>query len=362
MRYCLPIFIVLGCLQNALADFHVYLPSRTTNQLWIVSVTGEGAGLSLSVSEKVDLGFAVSTIAAHPEKPILYVSTNVGEGGDVPGATVRLDSEGNYESQEPVHLSHGYSYLSLDRENRFLLGAYYRGGQVDVYSLDENGTVGPRVAGRDEGRANAHAVLPSPDNRFVYIPYVKESNAILQYSFDPEGGELMPLDPPNADPPEGTGPRHIAYHPTKPIVYFSNEQGLGASVYEKTKSGTLKFVQSVDVVDPGELPEKGVSASDCLVTPDGKFLFTGQRSGNEQALANGINRYRILNDGKLEHLGLTPAGEIPWGLSLSPDARVLLATAFKSGVLHAYEITDDGGLTERANLPIDEQISDLVAR
>lgn len=362
MKHCL--FPLLACffLPSVMAEFHVYLPSRATNQLWIVSATGEGTDLKLSVSEKVDLGFAAATITAHPEKPILYVSTNIGEGGEVPGATVRLDSDGGYESHEAVNLSHGYSYLSLDRKNRFLLGAYYRFGQIDVYPIDDDGNVGPRVAGLDEGRTSAHAVLTSPDNRFAYIPYVKDSNAILQYSFEEESGELSPLDPPNANPPEGTGPRHIAYHPTKPFVYFSNEQGLGASVYEKTSSGALKFVQSVDVIPEDEKPEGIGSASDCVITPDGNYLFTGQRSGNEVALYNAINRYRILEDGRLEHLGFTRTDAIPWGLALSPDAKFLLVTAFGGASLHAYEITKDGGLTERAKLPIDEKISDLVTK
>ena len=53
----------------------------------------------------------------------------------------------------------------------------------------------------------------------------------------------------NANPPAGTGPRHIAYHPTKSIIYFSNEQHLGVSAYDITKSGTLKLRQVCDAVD-----------------------------------------------------------------------------------------------------------------
>ncbi len=348
---------------SLLADFKVYLPSRTTNQLWIVNATEEANQLALTVGEKVDLGFAPATIVAHPEAPLLYISTNRGDEGDSPAATITLHANGNYKTHTSLALEHGYAYLSLDRDQKYLLGADYGRGHVDVYPLDEKGNPGTRIAFLDEGLTAAHAVLLSPDNRFVYIPYVKDSNAILQYAFDQATGALTPLDPPNAKPPKGTGPRHIAYHPTLPIVYFSNEQGLGASVYERDlTSGQLTLRQIVDVVPEDQRSGIGGSASDCVLSHDGRFLFTGQRSSNEASLPDGINRYRVRADGFLEHLGLTPTGRIPWGFAFSPNGRYLLATAFGSGILHAFHLTADGNLEPATTLSIDERISDLVTR
>jgi hypothetical protein len=59
-------------------------------------------------------------------------------------------------------------------------GRDYGSGAVDVYPLDADGLPGKRVHGRDQGRKLAHCVLPSPDNRFVYIPYVKEASGLFQ--------------------------------------------------------------------------------------------------------------------------------------------------------------------------------------
>lgn len=366
MKTVLPFFqILLGVLwTNALtADFKAYLPSRTTNQLWIVQATEKGDQLSLAIDEKIELGFSPATIVAHPDEPLLYVSTNVGEEGTSPAAIIRLNTKGDYESHEPLTLEHGYAYLSLDRKNQFLLGADYRGGHIDVYPLDKQGKPDSRITFLDEGRNAAHAVLPSPDNRFVYIPYVKDSNAILQYAFNTDTGTLTRLDPFNANPPRGTGPRHLAYHPTLPFVYFSNEQGLGASVYKRDlHNGQLTLHQVVNVIEAGQRPERGASASDCVISQSGKFLFTGQRSSNESDLPNGINRYYVNKEGSLKHLGLTPTGEIPWGLAFSPDGRILLATAFNSGLLHAFRLTNNGDLNPVATLAIDQRISDLVTR
>jgi len=361
-----PIALCLLCVllpESLIAEFKAYLPSRTTQQLWIVQATEKGNQLSLDVSKKIDLGFIPATIVAHPEAPLLYVSTNVGDEGDSPAATITLNAKGGYQNHVSLTLDHGYAYLSLDRDQRFLLGADYRGGHIDVYPLDKQGNPGARIAFLDEGRSAAHAVLPSPDNQFAYIPYVKDSNAILQYAFDSNNGALTPLDPHNANPPEGTGPRHIAYHPTLPFVYFSNEQGLGASVYKRDlESGQLTLRQVVDVIPEDQRPESGASASDCVISHDGKYLFTGQRSNNEAALPNGINRYRINDDGSLEHLGLAPTGAIPWGFAFSPDGKYLLATAFNDGILHAFSLTRRGDLEPAATLTIDKRISDLVTR
>jgi 6-phosphogluconolactonase len=339
--------------------FHVYAPSRVAGKLLIVQATPSAGGLSLRLAERVELGFPAATITGHLDKPLLYVAAFTGEEGKTPGAVVSLGRDGGCVRHAPVTFRHGYSYLSLDRAGRFLLGADYVGGYVDVYALDEAGTPGKRAASLDEGRRNAHCVLPSPDNRFVYIPYVKETNAIFQYRFDSKSGRLTALDAKNANPPQGTGPRHLAYHPNKPIVYFSNEQHLGVSVYDMGKSGALKLRQVCDAVGK-DGPKQGVSSSDIAITPDGRFLFAGIRG--HQRDFDWISRYRVKADGDVELLGLTPADKIPWGLALSPDGRYLLATAYEGATLTAFRIGNDGDLTKVGSLSWDKNISDLVTR
>jgi 6-phosphogluconolactonase (cycloisomerase 2 family) len=50
---------------------------------------------------------------------------------------------------------------------------------------------------------------------------------------------VEPLEPFDAKPPHMFGPRHIAYHPDLPYVYFSNEQQLGVSAYRIEKTVSL---------------------------------------------------------------------------------------------------------------------------
>ena len=359
VSYLLFLFCVSPAVCSAGESFQIYAPSRTTESLWVVEAKLTQAKLTLSLKKQIALDFPAATIVSHPGKNLLYVSSARTGKQKTQGAVIVLDAKGDYRKHTPVTFQHGYSYLSLDRENRYLLGCNYFDGFVDVYELNQEGIPHQRVSGLNEGRRNAHCVLPSPNNRFVYIPYVKETNALFQYRFDANSGKLTALEPKNAIPPQGTGPRHMAYHPKKPIAYFSNEQHLGVSVYGIEPSGQLKLRQVCDAF-PAGTNKNGLSSSDILLTPDGQYLFAGIR-GHQQEI-DGLTRYRILPDGTLKLLGLTPTEKIPWGLTLSPDGQFLLVTAFQGESLTAFRIGKDGNLSKAATLKWDKSISDLVAR
>ncbi len=340
----------------AAEPFHIYAPSSNAKSLWVIRAEPSGSGLVLEERQQVDLGFAGRSITRHPDLPLLYIAASGGNGAGADGAAVVLAEDGAYASHEPFRFAHGYSYLSLDRNERFLLGVNYREGQVDVYQLDPAGRPTERVEALDEGLRNAHAVLPSPDNRFVYIPYVKESNALYQYAFDGDTGQLTALDPRDAEPPAGTGPRHIAYHPTSPRVYFSNEQHLGVTVFAIKTDGTLDLLQRCDAIPP----RQRVSSSDIVITPDGGHLFAGIRGNDE--VAHSVARYRVLADGRVEFLGLTPSDPVPWGMALSPDGTFLIVTAAQGATLQVYAIGADGDLDRVARMEWDERITDVVTR
>ena len=339
--------------------FHVYSPSSKENTLWIVKAIPKGESLKLEVAEKVKLDFSGRVIAAHPSKPLLYVTATGGDPGKVPGAVVFLNKDGSYQKHRKVNFNDGACFLSLDKENRHILGVSYGNGRLNVYPLDDQGIPGKAITTVDEGKKEAHCVLLPPDGKNIYIPYVKGSLALLQYAYDGKTGKVTPLEPKDAKPPLGSGPRHMAYHPTLPMVYFSNEQGIGLSSYRREANGQLKVEQDINIL-PSGMSKIGLSASDLLITPDGKFLFAGLR-GHRQDFDR-ISRYRILEDGKAEFIGLTQADKTPWGLTLSPDGKFLLVSATTGASLTAYQISSNGNLKKVTSLAWDPGMSDLVAQ
>ena len=351
--------LLLASLTCRAETFHVYSPCNKSNTLWVVRATPADGGLKLEVARKVDIGIPGRVITAHPEKPRLYITAVGGDPGKVPGAVVTLTDKGAYQKHEYVNFNDGACYLSLDRNNKHLLGVSYGNGRLNVYPLDKRGLPGKAVTTIDEGKREAHCILVSPDNQNLYIPYVKGSLALLQYKYDGNTGKVTALEPKDAKPPQGTGPRHMAYHPTLPMAYFSNEQGIGLSTYRRLDNGQLKIEQDITILPPG-MSKLGLSASDLHITPDGNFLFAGLR-GHRQDFDR-IARYRVLENGHAELLGLTEADKTPWGLALSPDGKFLLVSATTGATLTAYRITKEGDLVRMAALKWESGMSDLVTR
>lgn len=340
--------------------FRVYAPGSKTQTLWVVdAVPKADGGLDLKPAEKPELGIRGGVIAAHPKKPLLYISSFGGERGKVPGAVVTLSDNGSYVKHQTIAFNDDAAYLSLDRSHTFLMGVSYGNGRLNVYRLDENGVPGKAVATVDEGKKEAHCILTSPDNKFLYVPYVKGNLALLQYGFNATTGAVTPLEPLDAKPPQGTGPRHCVYHPTLPMVYFTNEQGIGLSTYERRPNGQLVLRQDIPVLPDG-MSKQGLSASDLEITPDGKFIFAGLR-GHSQDFDR-IVRYRVHANGEVDLLGLTPTDKIPWGLALSPGGEYLLVSASTGATLTAYRIDAKGGLQKVSSLSWDAEIYDLVTR
>ena len=363
--FCLlgTLFIWMMCINLSVAQdsFHVYAPSRSTQDLLVIRARVKEPGVELEIAARVPLGFPAATICRHPNKAVLYVAppqTRWDAGkSTTPGAMVRLDQSGACREVDSITLKHGYAYMSTDQAGNFLLGSNYHDGQLDVYRLQPSGLIDAHVVTVDEGRRNAHCILTSPDNRFLYVPYVKQSNALYQYRFDRRNGEISALKPRNVGPPEGTGPRHIAYHPALPVIYFSNEQPVGVSVYAQKPTGQLVFKQLCDAV-PEDRSKEGLSASDIVITPDGRFVFSAIRGSRQNF--DRVAGYRVKKDGALELLGLTQADGIPWGMTLSPKGRFLLVSCFEGESLLVYAIGSDGSLERVGRVELPRYISDLV--
>ena len=324
--------------------FVAYGASATTQDLIAVRVDSASGKLIPEFVQREPLGFEGAPVIFDARHRLIYLASlhaETDEGNQL--LVISIDSNGLLHTESKFRLEHGSAYLSLDRTGRFLLSASYFDGHVDVYRLDERGIPKANVSTTHEGRDKAHSVLTSWNNHFAYVAYVDDQNALFQYSFDEQSGKLLPLDPPQAEVPAGIGPRHIAYHPTNPFVYFSNEQHVGVTAYQITGAGQLRLLQ---VCHSGKLkPASDVAASDIKITPDGRFLYVGVRDFGESRV-DAIHRYTVHDDGTLTHEGKTDCDAIPWGLQLSPNGQHLLVTATEGGTLTAFKIDNQGDLNK----------------
>lgn len=356
------IIMVLGGTVFGDDAFYVFAPDQKNEQVLSLEVHATGHDVTVRMGDPLRLSFGPTSITGHRDGKVLIVSSAT-PGDQEKAAAVNLEvlEAGKLRVVETSPLIHPTGYTSIDRSGRYFLSTNYRSGSIDVYRIDQSGAVGVQVCSRKTPQAYAHSILTTRDNRFAYVPCVKENNALYQFTFDEQNGQLIPLDPFDASPPAMFGPRHVAYHPTLPIVYFSNEQQLGVSVYKIGADGQLAATQhavSMPRRSPYVSGKRGLHGSDLVMTPDGQRLFLAVR--DFVADEDSVFAFQVESDGRLRLIGRTKVGDVPWKLALSPNGRFLLVSESFDRRLSILAIHSDGSLSPAAHVEWDAEVRDMV--
>lgn len=230
-------------------------------------------------------------------------------------------------------------FLAMDRRGRFLLSAYYEARGVAVHPISEDGAVADPPVERRETARGAHCFQTDPSNRFAFVPHIagRGPNEIWQFRFDQDTGRLTPNAPPTATPPGPVGPRHFCFHPSKDILYFSNEQGCSVTAYRfDPAAGTLTAMQTVPTLPDGYSGPN--SCAQIRMAPSGRFLYAPNRGHNSIAC------FAVdASTGLLTPTGHAAAEPVPRAFNLDPDARLLCAAGLESGRLTTYRIDAERG-------------------
>ena len=341
--------------------FVVYAVDGSGEQLLHITVRPNGNQVQVLQEGVLAMPGKPRGIAKHPTQPSIIV-TLLGKGAESPRAvTIGNNGDGKLSIVGVSELQDSTGYTSLDRTGGYFLTSSYHDGHFDVYRVKPNGVVGDRVSHQQVAEKYAHSVLTTPDNRFVYVPCVKEFNAIYQYAFDGQTGSVLPLEPFDAKPPHMFGPRHIAYHPDLPYVYFSNEQQLGVSAYHIAKDGQLAALQHATTIPrrgPYTAGVRSMHASDIAITHDGKFLFLALR--DFVADEDSVFMFRVAEDGRLSLVSRKRVGDIPWCLRVSPSDSYLLVSESGDEALAVLPIQHDGSLGDAARLEWGSAVRNMV--
>lgn len=375
---------------DASESFHIIAPDKNGQQILSLLVTRTNDRVEIEQEPSIPVDFAPSSITCDPKRRTIYVSgsndleksqstiaviasrpaeglTGPSEALKSPSEALKNHSEALNSPSEQLKIlrqsSHPFrpGYSSIDRSGQYLLTANYQTGQVSILAIRDDGLIGDITYQTTTPKPEAHCILTTPDNRFAYVPSVKENNGLAQYFFDATSGTLAPMTPIDAEPPAMFGPRHVAYHPNLPIAYFSNEQQLGISVYRIAKDGQLNDRQhaaSLPRRDPYIKGSRGLHASDLVLSPTGELLFLAVRDfvGDQDS----VFTYRVANDGRLSLLERTKVGDIPWKLDLSPDGTMLCVSEAFEHRLSIYKISSKGELSPAAACNWDTEVRDMI--
>jgi 6-phosphogluconolactonase len=319
---------------------------------------------------KTEAGKTVMPMAVAPNNRFLYA---VVRSQPTRVLTYAIDGKtGALTQNATAPLPDSMPYVSTDRSGRFLFTASYGGDKVAVSPIGADGLVtGEAIQVLPTGR-NAHSILVDRTNRFVYSANLG-ANQVLQFAFDAQTGKLTPLDPPAVKPDPGHGPRHLAFSNDNKFLYVLNELSGHVTQYAVDgEKGTLALVDSVPSVPP-ELgmkwgqPQAPVGAgpatpaaapkpdekppiwaADLRFTPDGKFLYTTERTTDKIALFTVAP-----GTGKLTYVTNFATERQPRGINIDPSGQYLVACGEKSDRLSVYRIDPGSGkLGEPMRYPV----------
>lgn len=200
------------------------------------------------------------------------------------------------------------------------------GGTLAVMSIAPDGRLGsvqqrlalpgqPGPHRKEQPFAKPHFNPFSPDGRFVLVPD-KGQDRIFIFAF--EHGRLVPAPQPWLDCREGSGPRHIAFHPALACAYVVNE--LDNTVLTCRFDAATGALQGLQILST--LPERFVGnsrAAGIEVLRDGRQVLVSNRG------ADGIAVFDVDPLTGLLHAsgGFASGGRTPRFFTSSPDGRLL---------------------------------------
>lgn len=216
------------------------------------------------------------------------------------------------------------------------------GAAVGVLELP--GTPGPHKT--QQLGPNPHHVVFDPTGRWLAIPD-RGQDRVFVAVLDATSGALTLNDPGWVQTRELEGPRHIAFHPDRPLAYVSNELRSTVCAYRwNATAGTLTPLGIIASNDPSMTGD--TRAAEIAVSPGGGHVFASNRSGAGDSTPGGpepdtIGVFTVERDGGLKPVGwVSTQGIRPRFFGLEPSGRRLFVGNEVTDTIVGFDLEADG--------------------
>lgn len=245
-------------------------------------------------------------------------------------------------------------YVSLTKDGMYALGANYGNGAIAAYKIMDNDIEfldsvahkGSGLTPRQES-AHAHMAISDPENPAIVYAVDLGIDKINVYDFESEKLNLAY----SINMPAGSGPRQLAFHPKKSMIYVLNELSGTVALLQQDSLSQFKFDHEYQMMDSVSSNDAG--AADIQITPDGNFLFASIRGG-----VNKIFIYSIQEDGSLTLAGnVSSGGKTPRAIKVDPTGKFLFSLNQDSDNIVTYRIGERGMLDSIANTKVMTPVS-----
>jgi 6-phosphogluconolactonase len=245
-------------------------------------------------------------------------------------------------NQQPTGGENGV-HLAVDSTNRFLVVANYSTGTVAVLSINRNGSLGPlsdlvpmpgdpgphRV---EQASAHPHHCPFDRLGRFLVVPD-KGLDKVFVYKLDTARGTLVANDAPWVTARPGAGPRHVDFHPSRPYAYVINELDSTIFTYRfDPDRGELEPLQAISTLPPHFTGNN--TTSEIAVAPSGRFVY-GSNRGHDSIAIFAVDPAT----GVLAPVGWEPSqGEAPRFFAIDPSGAFLYAANQASDTIVTFRV------------------------
>jgi 6-phosphogluconolactonase len=251
----------------------------------------------------------------------------------------------------------GPCHVVVDRQGKNALVANFGGGSAAVLRIEDDGRLGKRTGfsqhsgkGTDPTRQegpHAHSINLDAANRFAFVADLG-LDQVLVYRFDADKGTIEKNEPPSAKVAPKSGPRHFAFHPSGRFAYTNNELAntVTAMNYDPEK-GELTPIQTISTLPDGY--NKPSYTAEVQVHPSGKFLYCSNRGHNSIAVFTLDEK-----TGKLTAAGHQAENiKTPRNFSIDPTGKFVLVANQDSDSILVFRIDSQTGALQATGEKVD---------
>ncbi len=239
-------------------------------------------------------------------------------------------------------------HLAIDATNRFLAVANYASGSLVVLPIHQDGTLGPysdlaTLTGSpgphrtQQTSSHPHHCPFDRTGRFIVVPD-KGFDKVFVYRLDAERGKLIEAKPPSVASRTGAAPRHIDFHPRLPSAYCINELDSTLTTYRfDPDHGVLEPGQVITTLPPSHTGNN--TTAEVWVAPSGRFVY-GSNRGHDSIVIFAVDQ----KTGALTTVGWeSTQGRTPRYFGLDPTGTHLYAANQNSDTIVVFRVNEETG-------------------
>ncbi|MEI6680246.1 MAG: lactonase family protein [Mariniphaga sp.] len=242
-------------------------------------------------------------------------------------------------------------YVSVNQSG-YILAANYSGGNVALFRLHKTGILSDLSDmdqhignGPNKGRQaspHVHSAFFEPGSNRIFVADLG-IDKVAVYRLDSIHHKLIKEPIGEINIPSGSGPRHLAFHPTLKIIYVVNEITSNITVVAANKDDSFKILETVSALPLNN--KQPNTCADIHISKDGRFLYASNRGFNSIAIfsVNSLN-------GKIAQIGQeSTRGDAPRNFTLSPDEDFLIVGNQKTNEIVSFRRDKTTGKLQFAN-------------